>query len=310
MSAIVSTNTRVSTCFVPIFPKPLNHGHARHLAGRCSRQNKKRSFVQMRTMRFRPCIDLHDGRVKQIVGGTLRDDRSSPDVNFETTESAGYFASLYQRDRLPGGHVIMLGPGNESQAMAALGAYPGGMHVGGGINPKNACRFLEAGASHVIVTSYVFRGGDIIWDRVQEMAHAVDRSRLVLDVSCRKRNGTYFVCTDRWQKWTEFQVNEENIGRLSEQCEELLVHAVDVEGKRAGIDLELVEKLSCWAMSPITYAGGATSIMDLDLARDAGRGLIDVTIGSALDIFGGSLRYADAVDWQRREETHTLKHFR
>lgn len=294
-----------SECFIANVPRYLGSKcYSLPRSRRLSSTNTQRT-LQMRTMRFRPCIDLHAGRVKQIVGGTLRDDTSSPQVNYETTESASYFAGLYARDRLPGGHVIMLGPGNERQAMSALQTYPGGMHVGGGIHPENAGRFLDYGASHVIVTSYVFRDGDIAWDRVNEMVDAVGRNRLVLDISCRIRNGTYYVCTNRWQRWTQFQVNEENVGRLGELCDELLVHAVDVEGKCAGIDLNLVEKLSHWTPCPTTYAGGATSITDLNLARDAGRGLIDVTIGSALDIFGGPLRYADTVAWQREEEART-----
>lgn len=257
----------------------------------------------MRAMRFRPCIDLHDGRVKQIVGGSLSDDSGrGPDTNFETDQSAADFAALYRRDRLPGGHVIMLGPGNESQAIAALNAFPDGMHVGGGINPSNAGRFISEGASHVIVTSYVFRGGEIDWSRVNEMISVVGKERLVLDVSCRKRDGKYIVCTDRWQRWTDVEVDMATVGRLADVCDELLIHAVDVEGKRAGMDIELIDRLGNWAACPITYAGGVRSLFDLDLARDAGRGLIDVTIGSALDIFGGSLKYSSAVEWQREEE--------
>lgn len=256
----------------------------------------------MRAMRFRPCIDLHEGRVKQIVGGTLTNSSRSPDVNFETTESAGYFASLYQQDRLPGGHVIMLGPGNEREAIAALNAYPDGLQIGGGITPENAHKFLNEGASHVIVTSYVFQNGRIAWERVEELTRAVGKNRLVLDLSCRKRGGEYVVCTDRWTRWSDVVVNAESVGRLGDVADELLVHAVDVEGRRGGIDLELVDSLGRWAVCPITYAGGVREVADLTRARDAGGGLVDVTIGSALDIFGGALRYTDAVAWQRKEE--------
>lgn len=261
-----------------------------------------RSFPSMRAMRFRPCIDLHAGRVKQIVGSTLTDVEGAPATNFETDESPAYYASLYQRDNLPGGHVIMLGPGNEIAACKALNAFPDGMHVGGGINPSNAGRFLNAGGSHVIVTSYVFREGMIVWERVQEMLRAVGKKRLVLDVSCRKRGADYLVCTDRWQRWTDFTLNARNFERLGEHCDEILVHAVDVEGKKSGIDFELVEKLAAWATVPVTYAGGVRSLTDMDLAKEKGRGLVDVTIGSALNIFGGPLRYEDAVKWQRSEE--------
>lgn len=255
----------------------------------------------MRAMRFRPCIDLHAGRVKQIIGATLLPG-AEPVTNFDTGRPASHFADLYRRDRLPGGHVIMLGPGNDDAAIAALNAFPDGMHVGGGIHPGNAGKFLEAGASHVIVTSYVFRGGVIVWERVEEMIAAVGRKRLVLDVSCRMRDGEYLVCTDRWEKWTDFQLDARNFDRLGDCCDEILVHAVDVEGKKGGVDLELVEKLASWATVPVTYAGGVRSLADLDLAKERGRGLVDVTIGSALDIFGGALKYKDAVQWQRTEE--------
>lgn len=196
----------------------------------------------------------------------------------------------------------MLGPGNEGAAEDALNAYPGGMQVGGGIHPGNAARYLNAGASHVIVTSYVFREGLIVWERVEQMIRAVGRQRLVLDVSCRIRDEQYFVCTDRWQKWTDFDLNPRNFQQLGDHCDEILVHAVDVEGKKSGIDLQLVDSLSKWATVPVTYAGGVRSLLDMELAKNAGRGLVDVTIGSALDIFGGSLKYQEAVEWQRQQE--------
>lgn len=277
--------------------------HKRNLA-----QSRSDQFISikpklsMRAMRFRPCIDLHNGRVKQIVGGSLSDTGPAPETNFETDQSAAYFAQLYQRDRLPGGHVIMLGPGNERAAYEALNAYPDGMHVGGGIYPGNATKYLSEGASHVIVTSYVFREGQIIWERVQEMTELVGKQRLVLDVSCRKKEGQYYVCTDRWQKWTDFVLNDKNFDMLGQWCDEILVHAVDVEGKKSGIDLELVERLAGWATVPVTYAGGVRSLVDMQLAKEKGKGFVDVTIGSALDIFGGNLKYEDAVKWQRKEE--------
>lgn len=256
-----------------------------------------------RTMRFRPCIDLHDGRVKQIVGGTLRDGDEGPSTNFSTNESAAAFAEQYAADNLPGGHVIMLGPGNEHAALSALAAFPDGLQIGGGMRPETAGKYLDGGASHVIVTSYVFRDGQIVWERVDEMRRAIGTHRLVLDVSCRRgRDGQYYVCTDRWQKWTEFAVNEENVGRLGELCDELLVHAVDVEGMMRGVDAELVDGLGRWAAGPITYAGGVRSLADVEVVRDFGGGSVDVTIGSALDIFGGPMKYADAVAWQRAEE--------
>lgn len=251
--------------------------------------------------RFRPCIDLHDGKVKQIVGGSLLD-RSSPKTNFETDAPPSYYAALYARDDLPGGHIIMLGPGNEDAAIDGLKAYEGGMHIGGGITPANAGKYLTAGASHVIVTSYVFHKGGIDLGRLEEMVKAVGRERLVLDLSCRKNDkGDYVVCTDRWQRMTDYALSEANVGRLGDRCGELLVHAVDVEGKRAGMDEELIFNLSRWATVPITYAGGVRSVDDLETADRVGRGLVDVTVGSALDIFGGGLKYDDAVAWSKRQ---------
>lgn len=258
----------------------------------------------MMAARFRPCIDLHDGKVKQIVGASLRDGKgAAPKTNFETNAPPSYYSSMYARDNLPGGHVIMLGPNNADAAIDALEAYPGGMHVGGGINPSNASKFLSAGASHVIVTSYVFHQGCIDLGRLEEMVRAVGKSRLVLDVSCRRRasDGAFIVCTDRWQRWTEFALNEVTVGRLGDRCAELLVHAVDVEGKRAGMDEALIMDLARWATVPMTYAGGVRTVDDLVTADRVGRGLVDVTVGSALDIFGGSMPYADAVAWSKRQ---------
>lgn len=303
-----------------------------------------------RHTRFRPCIDLHGGLVKQIVGGTLTDAPSSTDdasdtagadagsgglrTNFSTTTPAADFAARYAADGLPGGHVIMLGDGNQAAARSALGAYPGGLHVGGGINPSNAGEWLDAGASHVIVTSYVFRGGSIDWARVDEMRRAVGRERLVLDVSCRKRpvaaaaaggcrnddggggeggdvgddRVEYVVCTDRWTRTTDYVLSAAGVRRLATHCDELLVHAVDEEGKRGGIDTGLVTRLAGWASGaaadgsdlPVVYAGGARCLADLDTVDRLSRGRVDLTIGSALDLFGGDLPYADAVAWMRR----------
>src|SRR5487761_2180748 len=235
---------------------------------------------------FRPCIDLHEGKVKQIVGGTLGD--AGRRTNFVSEKSAAWFAELYQRDGLAGGHVIMLGAGNESEARAALAAFPGGLHLGGGVNAQNAREWLEAGASHVIVTSWVFREGRVDWERLGELVKAIGKDRLVLDLSCRRRGEDYFVVTDRWQKFTELAVNAETLKKFSEFCAEFLIHAVDVEGLCRGIDRELVAKLGQWTAIPTTYAGGANSLPDLEAVTRLGRGKVDLTIGSALDIFGGS----------------------
>lgn len=250
---------------------------------------------------FRPCIDLHEGRVKQIVGGTLSDDATSLRTNFVAEQSAAWFADLYRRDGLKGGHVIMLGPGNETAAREALAAYPGGMHVGGGINLENARIWLEAGASHVIVTSWVFPNGALDWDRLKAIVAAIGKQRLVLDLSCRRRGADYFVVTDRWQKFTELTLSQDTLERLAASCDEFLIHAADVEGLCRGIDSELVAKLAEWTPIPATYAGGAKSLADLEEVTRIGRGRVDLTIGSALDIFGGSgVKYADVVAFNRR----------
>ena len=249
---------------------------------------------------FRPCIDLHEGKVKQIVGGS-RAGRGHPQTNFVSEKPAAWFAELYKRDGLTGGHVIQLGPGNEPEARAALAAFPGGLQIGGGINATNARNWLDAGASHVIVTSWVFREGRLDEARLAELVQTIGSARLVLDLSCRWRGGDYFVVTDRWQKFTELRVTTETLQKLAQSCAEFLIHAVDVEGLCRGIDRGLVEKLGRWTPIPTTYAGGATSLNDLGEVTRLGQGKIDLTIGSALDIFGGTgVRYADVVKFNRR----------
>jgi phosphoribosylformimino-5-aminoimidazole carboxamide ribotide isomerase len=249
---------------------------------------------------FRPCIDLHEGKVKQIVGGTLGE--AGLKTNFVSDRGAGWYADLYRRDSLPGGHVVMLGAGNEAAAREALAAFPGGMHIGGGINAANAQAWLDAGASHVIVTSWVFREGRLDRARLAELAASVGPSRLVLDLSCRKRGDAYVVMMDRWQTYTDLLVNAETLKDLSKSCAEFLVHAVDVEGLCRGIDGALVEKLADWSPIPVTYAGGASSLADLEETTRLGKGHVDLTIGSALDIFGGSgVKYADVVAFNKAQ---------
>jgi phosphoribosylformimino-5-aminoimidazole carboxamide ribotide isomerase len=251
---------------------------------------------------FRPCIDLHEGKVKQIVGGSLSDSGTGLRTNFVSEKSAAWFAELYRRDELMGGHVILLGPGNEDAARAALAAYPGGLHLGGGVNQSNARTWLDAGASHVIVTSWVFREGRVDWERLNDLVSVIGRRRLVLDLSCRQRDGEYFVVTDRWQKFTTERISPELLTRLGSFCDEFLIHAADVEGLCGGIDHALVEKLAHWTPLPTTYAGGAKSLEDLETVTRLGLGRIDLTIGSALDIFGGSgVKYEEAVAFNRRQ---------
>ena len=239
--------------------------------------------------------------MKQIVGGTLGAGPGRLQTNFISDRPAAWYAELYRRDGLKGGHVIMLGPGNDTEARAALRAYPGGLQIGGGVNLDNARAWLDAGASHVIVTSWVFRSGQVDWERLGQLVEAIGKARLVLDLSCRRRGEGYFVVTDRWQKFTDLAISRESLEKLAAWCAEFLIHAVDVEGQCRGIDQELVSKLGQWSPIPTTYAGGASSLADLEAVTRLGQGRIDLTIGSALDIFGGSgVRYRDAVRFNQR----------
>jgi phosphoribosylformimino-5-aminoimidazole carboxamide ribotide isomerase len=250
---------------------------------------------------FRPCIDLHEGKVKQLVGGTLGGPPNQVWTNFVSDRPASWYAGLYKRDGLQGGHVIMLGPGNECEARSALNAYPGGLRVGGGVAPENASDWLQAGASHVIATSWVFRNGRLDRERLRQLVETVGRDRLVLDLSCRRRGPEYRVATERWQKLTDLVIRRETLEELAASCAEFLVHAVDAEGLCRGIDGELVALLAEWSPIPTTYAGGARSMADLEEVTRLGRGRIDLTIGSALDIFGGhGVRYDEVVAFNRK----------
>lgn len=252
--------------------------------------------------KVRPCIDLHEGQVKQIVGSTLivdKETNTAGRVNFCSDEAASYFAHMYAQDGLTGGHVIMLGDNNEDAARDALQAWPGGMQVGGGINDQNCQEWLNAGASKIIVTSYVFREGRIDYERLEKLVRIVGKDKLVLDLSCRKRDGIYWVVTNKWQTFTDTAVDESTLKELANFCDEFLVHAVDVEGKQAGIQQDLVELLGEHCPIPVTYAGGVRTLEDLDLVHLAGRSKVDVTVGSALDIFGGALPYLEVVKWHR-----------
>lgn len=250
-------------------------------------------------MKFRPCIDIHNGKVKQIVGGSLRDEGDTAKENFVAEQDAGFYAAFYQKDGLKGGHIILLNPPSSSyyeetkkQALLALQTYPGGLQLGGGVNEKNAADFLDAGASHVIVTSYVFRDGQIHYNNLEKLVREIGREHLVLDLSCRRKEDGYYIVTDRWQKFTDIKIEEKTLNELSGYCDEFLIHAADVEGKAAGIESELAALLGQWNGIPMTYAGGVGSYDDLEQLRLLGRDHLDVTIGSALDLFGGSLSYA------------------
>ncbi len=247
-------------------------------------------------MKFRPCIDLHNGVVKQIVGSTLEDDKTTLKENFVADKPPSYFANLFKKDQLYGGHLIMLGPGNEAAAKEALAAWPGGLQVGGGITAENSSYWIDQGACAVIVTSYVFKDGKIHMERLNRLVETVGKDRLVLDLSCRKKGNKYYIVTDRWQKFTDVEVNEQTLEHLSKYCFEFLVHGVDVEGKCQGVEEELVALLGRYSPIPTTYAGGIRSFDDIRLIGELGENRLDFTVGSALDIFGGSaMRYQDLV---------------
>ena len=249
-------------------------------------------------MKFRPCIDIHNGKVKQIVGGSLQDQGDQAVTNFASELDAAYYARMYQADGLKGGHMILLNPpssdyyeATKCQAMKALAAYPGGLQIGGGIHAENAQEYLEAGASHVIVTSYVFRNGKLNWENLEKLERAVGRDRIVLDLSCRKKEDAYYIVTDRWQTFTDVKLTPQILDDLSRHCDEFLVHGVDVEGKASGVEQSLVEMLGAWNQIPVTYAGGIGSLEELERFRRLSGGRLDFTIGSALDLFGGTIPY-------------------
>ncbi len=253
-------------------------------------------------MEFRPCIDIHNGSVKQIVGGSLCDCKDEAAENYVSEQDAAYYANLYKEYKIKNGHIILLNSvsspyyeATKDQAFAALRAYPGGLQAGGGMTPENAGEFLDAGASHVIVTSYVFKNGQIQYDKLNELVRRVGRQNLVLDLSARKREDRYLIVTDRWQKYTETELNEQTLDKLSSYCDEFLVHAVDVEGKANGIEEELARLLGGWGKIPVTYAGGVHNFEDLRLLKRIGRNLVHVTIGSALDLFGGNMKFEDVL---------------
>ena len=256
-------------------------------------------------MRFRPCIDIHNGKVKQIIGDSLRDDTDSAIDNFVSDHSAGYYAALFQRKNITGGHIVLLNApdspqyeATRKQALEALSVWPGGMQLGGGVNAENAEFWLNAGASHVVVTTYAFSGGKINFEHLEALRSAVGREHIVLDVSCKKKEQDsthYFIVTDRWQNMTDVELNTQTLGTLSAYCDEFLIHAADVEGRQKGIEAGVVEILGEFEGRPMTYAGGVRAAADISRIKLLGRNRLDVTIGSALDLFGGSLSLDDVI---------------
>ena len=255
-------------------------------------------------MRFRPCIDIHNAKVKQIIGGSLLDQGDQAEENFVSAHDAGFYGKLYKKNQLSGGHVILLNAkdspyyeADRMEAVKALEAFPGGLQAGGGITDENAAYFIHKGASHVIVTSFVFSDGEIRYDRLERLRDAVGKEHLVLDLSCRKKEGDYYVVTDRWQKFTKEKMSGSLLKELEVYCDEFLIHGVDVEGKSQGIDHELVKILAQYQGNPLTYAGGVRSFEDLELLKKYGKSRIDVTIGSALDLFGGPMEFSKVLSY-------------
>lgn len=249
-------------------------------------------------MKFRPCIDIHNGKVKQIVGGSLKDEGDQAVTNFASELGAEFYAEKYKKDGLEGGHIILLNPSTseyyeatKEQAMKALRAYQNGLQIGGGITAENAKEYIDAGASHVVVTSYVFQDGAILWGNLKKLVEAVGIKHIVLDLSCRKKDDKYYVVTNRWQTFTDIEVTGELFEMLSKYCDEFLIHGVDVEGKTSGVEKQLVKMLASWNGIPITYAGGIGSMEDLQEFEQISEGKLDFTIGSALDLFGGKIPY-------------------
>ena len=253
-------------------------------------------------MEFRPCIDIHNGSVKQIVGGSLKDHGDEAQENFVSKQDAAFYARLYREYEITNGHIILLNPvtspyyeETKRQALEALKAYPNGLQVGGGITPENAGEYLDAGASHVIVTSYVFKDGQIQYDRLNEFVQKIGKKNLVLDLSTRKKDGRYLIVTDRWQKYTDVELNTKTLDELAFYCDEFLIHAVDVEGKADGIEEKLAELLGDWGKIPVTYAGGVHNFEDLRLLKKLGKDKVHVTVGSALDLFGGPMKFEEVL---------------
>ncbi len=253
-------------------------------------------------MKLRPCIDIHNGKVKQIVGSSLKDEGSSASENFVAEAGADFYARMYRELGLSGGHIILLNPVDspyyeltKKQGLAALSATPGLLQIGGGITADNAAEFLDAGASHVIVTSYVFKNGRINHTNLKKLVKAVGKEKLVLDLSCKKDGDDYYIVTDRWQKMSTVMLNDETLEDLSDSCDEFLIHAADVEGKQNGIEESVAKLLGNWAKKPITYAGGVHSLSDIKALKKLGKGKVDVTVGSALKIFGGTLELDEII---------------
>lgn len=262
-------------------------------------------------MKFRPCIDIHNGKVKQIVGGSLLDEKNHAEENFVSEKDASWFAGMYAEKDIKGGHIILLNPPasefyeeTKRQAMAALNAYPKGLQIGGGITAENAAEYLEAGASHIIVTSYIFKNGIINYKNLEKLKKEIGIKHIVIDLSCRKRGEEYYIVTDRWQNYTQTILSEETLDFFAGFCDEFLVHAVDVEGKAGGIEKQVAKLLGSWGKKPVTYAGGVHSFEDLEELKTLGKEKVDVTIGSALNLFGGNMKFEEVLAYMNKKRTN------
>ena len=168
--------------------------------------------------------------------------------------------------------------------------------------------WIDAGASHVIVTSWLFDdGGRLLEDHLVQLVNRVGKERVVIDLSCRRvsqdKTCCWRVAMNRWQTLTEISVNPQNLERLARYADEFLIHAADVEGLCNGIDVALVEEMGNWGKIPLTYAGGVSTLADVELVQTASQGKVDVTVGSALDLFGGDgVDYRDLVRWNHDQE--------
>lgn len=255
-------------------------------------------------MEFRPCIDIHNGKIKQIVGGSINDHINIVTENFVSQYDGAYYGEFYKKYKLKGGHIIILNPKNSEfyeqslmEAQKALKAYPNGLQIGGGVTSENAKEFINAGASHVIVTSYVFSDGKVNMDNLEKLLKAVGKEHIVIDLSCRKKKNEYYIVTNRWQNFTDVILNKETLDFFKDYADEFLIHAVDVEGKLSGIEEDLVRILGTWDGIPITYAGGVHSKEDLSKLKLLGNNKIHVTIGSALDLFGGAMNFQETLEF-------------
>ncbi len=251
-------------------------------------------------MNFRPCIDVFKGKVVQLIGTSLFGGEEKTIVkHFESEYSPAYYAELFKQDNLKGGHILSLGSGNNDVVIEALKAFNGGMKYGGSVTPENAHVYLDAGATHVIVNSYVFDNGEINLPNLKSLVKSIGKDKLVLDMSCRKKNGDYYIVTNLWEKFTNVILDQKSLQDISKYCDEIIVHGVDSEGRKQGLESDLVRILAQHTPIKTVYAGGISSIADLTMIKALGNEKIDPCIGTALSIYGGNLSYYEVLEWNK-----------